>query len=482
MLYIFFILKFTNNITIIIVIRYMPKKNNTRRNDHYTTVTTVTKTSGAGTGKRISPPKRIRIYNPISQISSSSRSRNSNSNSSDSLRTKHMKKMGLAFSMNKFLDEDMTDVILRQYYNDTPYELINELQKIYPFEHDYYTMYAEYFGLNPRIHLLVPKIVKRIEDDSKGCYDPKVSYRTKEQKLIHFYHNLAKNTSKKVIPYLKKIYDDNPDSKKLNWPALCKNPNAIEILKEEYEKEPNKLVWSSLCENSKAIDILKEEYEKEPNKLVWSSLCKNPKAISILTREYEKEPNKLVWSALCENSKAIDILTREYEKEPNKLEWSSLCENSKAIDILTREYEKEPNKLVWSALCKNPKAIDILTREYEKEPNKLVWSSLCENKKALGIIKEEYNKVINNINWNSLSGNINPKAITLLKKKTLHINWDILSGNPSAIELIIDRLRVEKQNQYYTHANASWIDIKKKIVWSKLLANPSIFTINQGPL
>lgn len=352
MLYIFFILKFTNNITIIIVIRYMPKKNNTRRNDHYTTVTTVTKTSGAGTGKRISPPKRIRIYNPISQISSSSRSRNSNSNSSDSLRTKHMKKMGLAFSMNKFLDEDMTDVILRQYYNDTPYELINELQKIYPFEHDYYTMYAEYFGLNPRIHLLVPKIVKRIEDDSKGCYDPKVSYRTKEQKLIHFYHNLAKNTSKKVIPYLKKIYDDNPDSKKLNWPALCKNPNAIEILKEEYEKEPNKLVWSSLC----------------------------------------------------------------------------------------------------------------------------------ENKKALGIIKEEYNKVINNINWNSLSGNINPKAITLLKKKTLHINWDILSGNPSAIELIIDRLRVEKQNQYYTHANASWIDIKKKIVWSKLLANPSIFTINQGPL
>ena len=123
----------------------------------------------------------------------------SNSNSSDSLRTKHMKETGLVFSLkNKYLDNDMTDIILRQYYNDTPYELINELHKIYPFKHEKYTVYAGYFGLNPRIHLLVPEIVKRIKDDPKGYYDPDGPYRTKEQRLLHFYHNLAQNTNKKV--------------------------------------------------------------------------------------------------------------------------------------------------------------------------------------------------------------------------------------------------------------------------------------------
>ena len=371
----------------------------------------------------------------------------SNSNSSDSLRTKHMKETGLVFSLkNKYLDNDMTDIILRQYYNDTPYELINELHKIYPFKHEKYTVYAGYFGLNPRIHLLVPEIVKRIKDDPKGYYDPDGPYRTKEQRLLHFYHNLAQNTNKKVIPYLKIIYDDNPDSDNLNWPNLCKNPNAIGILTKEYEKVPNKLVWSALCENPKAIEILTKEYEKEPNKnkLVWSALCKNPNAIEILTREYNKNPDStnINWDILSGNPKAIHLLTIKINKD--------------------KKLSKSPkNKINWKKLSGNPKAIKLLITNIEE-----IW-------------------------WNSLSGNTNPKAIQLLINRNLtkvydfnekyHINWNILSGNPNAIELIIKRLKVEEQHESLTHWYPDGIEGQRHINWPRLLANPSIFTINQGP-
>ena len=425
----------------------------------------------------------------------------SKSKSSDSIRTKHMKEIGLAFSIkNKYLrKEDITDIILRQYYNDTPYELINELQKIYPFKHEKYKIYPGYFGLNPRIHLLVPDIVKLIENDTKGYYDPEDPYKTKEQKLLHFYHNLAKNTSEKVIPYLEKIYIDDPNSDKLNWPNLCKNGNAIKILNEEYKKDPNKLVWSALCENPKAIEILTREYKKDENKIKWSVLCKNPGAIGIIKEEYEKDSNStnIKWSALCENPKAIEILTKEYEKNSNKLDWDALCNNPKAIEILKKEYKKNPDStnINWDILSGNPKAIELLTIKINKDKNlskspknKINWEKLSSNPKAIKLLNTNTKKIW----WNSLSGNTNPKAIELLEYRILtkvygsneknHINWDILSGNPSAIKLIIDRLKIEQQHEHMgIHWHPDGIVGKRNINWPKLLANPSIFTINQGP-
>ena len=447
-----------------------------------------------------------RLQRPKSESSDSiSKSKSSvsisKSKSSDSIRTKHMKEIGLAFSIkNKYLGkEDITDIILRQYYNDTPYELINELQKIYPFKHEKYKIYPGYFGLNPRIHLLVPDIVKLIENDTKGYYDPEDPYKTKEQKLLHFYHNLAKNTSEKVIPYLEKIYIDDPNSDKLNWSNLCKNGNAIKILNEEYEKVPNKLVWSALCENPKAIEILTREYKKDKNKIKWSVLCKNPGAIGIIKEEYKKDPDStnIKWSALCENPKAIEILTIEYENNSNKLDWDALCNNPKAIEILKKEYKKNPDStnINWDILSGNPKAINLLTIKIKKDKNlsksptnKINWEKLSGNPNAIKLLNTNTQKIW----WNSLSGNTNPEAIKLLEYRILtkvygffereHINWDILSGNPSAIKLIINRLKMEQQHEGHSHWHPDGIDGQRNINWPKLLANPSIFTINQGPL
>jgi hypothetical protein len=95
-----------------------------------------------------------------------------------------------------------------------------------------------------------------------------------------------------------------------------------------------------------------------------------------------------------------------------------------------------------------------------------------------------------------------PKA-TQVDGKKKHIDWDILSGNPNAINfsatkksstpvasgttgekinLIIERLKMEKQHEGHTHWHPDGLEGKRNINWPKLLANPSIFTVNRGSL
>jgi len=421
--------------------------------------------------------RRRSPINPESSISPIS-----NSESPESLRKKYMKKIAPAFSIkNKYINNpDATDVILRKYYDDSKYELINDLEKVYPFKDNIYNMYAGYLGLNHNIYKLIPEIVKRI-NDGPNYYDPKNPYKTKSEKLLQFYHNLAKNTNKKVIPYLREIYINDSNSDYLNWPDLCKNPNAIEILTEEYEKDPNKLVWNSLCENE------------------------NPKVIGIIQKEYENDSNsrKINWKKLSGNSKAIKIIEEEYKRVPNKLDWDALCGNPGAIKIIEEEYRKDSNSanINWNILSGNPKAINLLTIKINEEKilsnsprsqtKKINWEKLSGNRKAIRLLKENTQKIW----WNSLSGNTNPKAIKLLEErnsmfpkatqvdgKKKHIDWDILSGNPNAINLIIDRLKMEKQHEGHTHWHPDGLEGKRNINWPKLLANPSIFTVNRGSL
>jgi len=73
------------------------------------------------------------------------------------------------------------------------------------------------------------------------------------------------------------------NKKKLNWYYLSKNPNAIDLLKDNQ----NKIDWSSLSANPNAIDLLKERIEYEntlyvkeyrvlKNKINWKQLSTNP--------------------------------------------------------------------------------------------------------------------------------------------------------------------------------------------------------------
>jgi hypothetical protein len=471
--------------------------------------------------------------------SSSSKSSKSSKNS-DSLRTKYLKEMASTFIFNEKLNSDVNDKILKKYYNDLHYELSNEINilaidlKLYhsssivdfedPFE--LLIKMPEYLGLNPHIYPYIQNIINIIIKRHGEKYG-------NTDKLKIFYINLAKNKSSDIISFLNEIYEDDSDSVKLDWDALCGNPYAISILTKEYKNNPNsnKLNWDILSGNSKAkklltkkieieidknlsnssksrtkkinwkklsgnpgaIEILNIEYKKDPNNLDWNALCGNPKAIEILNIEYKKDPNNLDWNALCGNPKAIGILNIEYKKNPNNIDWNALCGNPKAIEILNIEYDKNSKNLNWHILCGNPKAFRILNIEYKKNSDNLDWDVLCGNPGAINILinEEIYSK---KINWSSLSGNTDPNAIELLKNKSvsghvdpmwksLNINWDILSGNPNAIELIIKRLKIEKINEYNTLWRPEGPEGSERYInWKLLSANPSLFKINQKPL
>ena len=86
------------------------------------------------------------------------------------------------------------------------------------------------------------------------------------------------------------------DDKKVYWPWLSENPNAIHIL----EKKLDKVVWYLLSENPNAIHML----EKNLDKVDWSDLYQNPNAIHILEQNLDKAP--YCW--LSGNPNALHLL------------------------------------------------------------------------------------------------------------------------------------------------------------------------------
>ena len=68
---------------------------------------------------------------------------------------------------------------------------------------------------------------------------------------------------------INKLRDGIPVDK-LNWSGLCKNPNAIDLIRDRMNFEKN---------------LSKEEYDRLPYKINWSALCMNsdPGAIELLS-------------------------------------------------------------------------------------------------------------------------------------------------------------------------------------------------------
>ena len=66
------------------------------------------------------------------------------------------------------------------------------------------------------------------------------------------------------------------DKNKLNWEKLSSNPNAIDLLEENYDK----INWHHLSSNPNAIDLLKNNEDK----IDWGWLSLNPNAIKLLKK------------------------------------------------------------------------------------------------------------------------------------------------------------------------------------------------------
>jgi hypothetical protein len=131
-------------------------------------------------------------------------------------------------------------------------------------------------------------------------------------KLINLARKSSNNPNNNAIDFLEQTQKENPKERIIRWRDLSKNPcdSAIRLLTERVQFERNnegddEIDWSSLSRNPNAIDLLKEQFEYEktnnnnPKKIHWPEFSENPnrEVIDIL----EENKDKIRWKELSTN-------------------------------------------------------------------------------------------------------------------------------------------------------------------------------------
>lgn len=351
---------------------------------------------------------------------------------------------------------------------------------------------------NPAIlfNSLNKDVMLHIKEQLKELYNSKYNLEEyilvdgiPEDKIRGFIARLLQNEN--ALYYLTETIGYTGHNLDYHWLSSNTNPVAIELIKEALKKNPDTFIyWAQLAENPKAADILLDKNYRDKIGGVFDNLSKNtnPKVIKFLSKP--ENYNKIDWKNLSANESdgAVALLEKEIaEGRPKNVYRQEVSTNSKAIRIL----EEYPDKRVGDSLSANnsDKAIKLLKEHIKEKPKDINFFSLSinPNQKALEFLQE-----LDQIKWWYLSGNTNPNAIKLLEVRfevekylienslTVYqnisqydkINWFRLSKNPSAIKLIIARIKYE--NSLLPEIFALLKD-NEKISYSELAANPSIF-------
>lgn len=215
---------------------------------------------------------------------------------------------------------------------------------------------------------------------------------------------------------------------KINWYHLSANPGAIELLEEEYTRNPqnHRIDDSGLTQNPKmnawAMNLLEETYTKKPlmcDWLSWDWLSGNPSPFA--KQLLEKYPEKINWHELSKNSSpwAIQLL----EQKPDKIDWYNLSRNTSpfAIRLLEETYKKNPQKISWYSLSENTQAIHILEQS---------------------ILEKKYGNGNDTVGWIALSSN--PKAIHILEQHPDKIHYTVFSRNPAIFTYDYHQMKMDK--------------------------------------
>ena len=105
-----------------------------------------------------------------------------------------------------------------------------------------------------------------------------------------------------------KVLLDWIDIEQLSWKYLSKNPNAIDLLK----NNPDKINWKMLCINPNAIHMVNNKKDR-------NRLSKKNKDITLFSHNL----NRMNWCDLSKNPNAIHLL----EKNLDKIDWYYLSSN-----------------------------------------------------------------------------------------------------------------------------------------------------------
>ena len=309
---------------------------------------------------------------------------------------------------------------------------------------------------------IIAKYPARLLQNTNALYylTEKVDYKVKKD-LDYFW--LSSNTNPVAIELIKKALEDD-ELTYINWEELCKNPSAAVILLNR--KYRGSLKWDAMSKNTnpEVINFLAKDENYEH--INWENLSGNESrpAIALLQKRIITEPWSITRHQVSRNSGARGIL-KKYE---DKVTGDGLSANTAedAYYLLIKILEKDPKDINWASLSANPS----------------VW--------AYNFLQKEGNK--KHIRWDMVSKNTSDKAIKLLEKrievenesseavykalpKNQKIDWLEVSRNPSAIELIKERIKYEAvlirtKLEYYENLKPN-----EKISYEELAKNPSIF-------
>lgn len=302
-----------------------------------------------------------------------------------------------------------------------------------------------------------------------------------ENKGKIYYELLSGNTNPKIIPLLKErilkerlmTYEELREANnKINWSAVSKNINLIEIL--EDEENEDKLDLKEISGNTKAYNLLLRLLQK--GKIIdFEELSRNPNknAIQLLTMPKYIGNRKARQLSENTNSLALNIFIRDPTLF-NEIDWEVLSENTNntAIKLLEKKWKEEKELLtstltvmryvqlyndgrviVWRNVCGNHNAIGLLRKKIAEE-KQLTLETILEN-----IEKEEKKR-----NWMGVDTEV------IMRETDWRIDWSILSGNHNAILLLRKKIKEEKQ---LSKSDLHWLKEFEKVNWEVLSGNPN---------
>ena len=205
--------------------------------------------------------------------------------------------------------------------------------------------------------------------------------------ILTHYWNIIDGKNKKLLSWI--------ELDKLSWFGLSRNPNAIQLLRNNIDK----IYWSELSLNEMAICLLRENYSK----IDWNNLSMNTGAIDLL----RDNQDKINWYNLSMNRNAIDLLRENVDK----ISWLLICYNPNAKALIAEHFNKLSNNSlsIFSETLKQVKLSKELESYdksilYNKYKHLTVWYDLCNlsnNKDAMELLRDNLDK----IDWYILSKN-----------------------------------------------------------------------------
>jgi len=260
------------------------------------------------------------------------------------------------------------------------------------------------------------------------------------------------------------------------WHTLCKNPMAIDMIKNELESSSSSNInWQLLSGNINACDILKKNIDKINYYEIllnnWVNLFKYDGGVDINFKIFDDKLFEKVlrhyvnihivtlnalgfnqFVHILENikyntieDKILLFAGRDVEyfklihynkyylenykdiiiKNHRKIDWTNISTNLNDIDLLN----KYINYLDWESLSLNPHAISIL----EKNIEKIHWDNLSLNSNSGPIIENNLD-ILDDIHWQNLSACLN--SIKILKDNKDKLNYYYLPINIHAVDLV----------------------------------------------